>query len=349
MNNPALLARAPRLLRWGALGVAAMAGAALLILFWARQTAPAPQTMEKLVIAHAAQPAFALIYIAAARGYFREAGLEVTLQPHTLGRDAVASMVEGKADLAAAYATPVVKRIYEGAVLGMISALHISKFSQAVLARRDSGIATASDLKGKRIGVTPGTSMEFLLHLLLATEGVPASGVIKVGLEPADYESAIVRKRVDALVVFGPYLHALPQQFGQDQLAVFRSDLYIETSVLAGMRDKLLAKPLVMQRLLQAIVRAQVFTQSNPAESLEIVINQLAERYPEAAIRQGWADLRFDIELDNLLLTLLTQEARWLRDSGAFSTAVPDFRQYIIAEFLHDVKPGAATLHVRHH
>ncbi|MBY0268309.1 MAG: ABC transporter substrate-binding protein [Burkholderiales bacterium] len=349
MNHPAPASRSPHLLRWSALGAAVMAGAALLILFWTRQDAPPPRATEKLVIAHVAQPAFALIYIAAARGYFAEEGLNEELQPHALGRDALTSVIEGKADLATAYETPVVRRIYEGDALGIVSALHTSKFSQALLARRDSGIAAISDLKGKRIGVTPGTSMEFLLHLLLATEGVPATSVTRVSLEPADYESAIIRKQVDALVVFGTHLQSLQQQAGKDALAVFYSDLYIETSLLAGMRDKLLAKPLVMQQLLKAIVQAQEFTRSNPAESLEIVVKQLTDRYPESAIRRAWTDLRFDIELDNLLLTLLTQEARWLRDAGAFGTAVPDFRQYILAEFLHDVKPGAATLHARHH
>lgn len=347
MSNPIPDSRYQRMLRRGLLGIAVASGAALLALGWARYSGPSPRHQEKLVIAHASQPAFALIYIASAKGYFREAGLDVALQPHALGRDALTSVVEGKADLATAHETPVVKRIYEGNALGIISTLHTSAHSQALLARRDSGISTAADLKGKRIGVTPGTSMEFMLHLLLTTEGVPASSVTKVSVEPADYESAIDQKRVDALVVFGPYLHALQEKFGRDQLAVLRSDLYIETSMLAGMRDKLLAKPLAMQRFLKAIVRAQEFTQSNPGESLEIVIKQLAERYPEVAVRNGWSDLKFVVELDNLMLTLLTQQARWLRDTGVFSTTVPDFRDFIVAEFLHDVKPGAATLHTR--
>lgn len=325
--------------------IAAALIAALLIAIWVRFAAQPARQPEKLVIAHASQASFALVYIAAARGYFRDEGLDVELQPHVLGRDALNSAIEGRADLATVYETPVVQRIYQGTALGIISTLHTSTRSQALLARRDSGISTLGDLRGKRVGVTPGTSMEFLLHLLLTTESVPASAISTVRLEPAEYESAIGGGQVDALMVFGPHLHALQQKFGKDRLAVFQTDLYIETSMLAGMRDHLLAKPAAMKQLLKALLRAQTYARTDPAESLEIVVRQLTGRYTEEAVRQGFADIRLDIELDHLLLTLLTQEARWLRDRGTFSTAIPDFREFIITDFLHDVNPLAATLH----
>lgn len=347
MNNPAPDTRYQRLLRLGLLGIAAASSAALLVLGWASYSGSSSKKTEKLVIAYAAQPAFALIHIAAARGYFEEEGLNVELQPHTLGRDALTSVIEGKADIATAFGTPVVRRIYEGAPLGIIANLHTSTRSQAIVARRDRGISTVADLKGKRIGVTPGASMEYLLHLLLAAESIPASSVRKISVEPENFEAAITGGEVDAVVVFGALLQSLQDKLGKERLAVFYSDLYIETSMLVGMREKLLANPVAMQRLLKAVLRARDYTRTNPGESLEIVSRKLAERYPEAAIRQGWPALRFDIELDNLLLSLLTQEARWMRDTGAFKTAVPDFKDFMVTKFLHEVKPDATTLHIR--
>ncbi|MBX9902733.1 MAG: ABC transporter substrate-binding protein [Burkholderiales bacterium] len=327
--------------------IAAALIAALLIAVWVRfATQPARQP-EKLVIAHASQPSFALIYIAAARGYFEEEGLNVELQPHTLGRNALNSVIEGKADIATAFGTPVVRRIYEWVPLGIIASLHTSTRNQAIVARRDRGISTATDLEGKRIGVTLGASMEYLLHLLLAAESIPAFSVRKISVEPENFEAAITGGEIDALVVFGAHLQSLQDKLGKERLAVFYSDLYIETSMLVGMREKLLANPVAMQRLLKAVLRAHAYIQTNPEESLEIVIRELAKQYPETAIRLSWPALRFDIELDNLLLSLLTQEARWMRDAGAFKTPVPDFRDFVMTEFLHAVKPDATTLHIR--
>jgi ABC-type nitrate/sulfonate/bicarbonate transport system substrate-binding protein len=50
---------------------------------------------EKLVIPEASQPVFALLYVADAKGFFKEAGREVTFKSFPLGRDALGSVIEG--------------------------------------------------------------------------------------------------------------------------------------------------------------------------------------------------------------------------------------------------------------
>lgn len=343
MKNKISELRQRPLLHFGLIGLFAALVVILLVMAWMKIAAPG-FLPEKLVIAHGSQPAFALIYIADAKGFLRDEGLDVEFQDFTLGRDALASVISGKADIATVYETPTVLQMYQGQPLGILSTLHSSTRSHALLARRDRGISQPADLRGKRIGFTPGTSMDFFLALFLAGEGLPADSVTRVPVEPGAYQQALGDKAVDALVTFNPTMYSLQQKLGKDNLAAFYSNVYVETSMLVGMRDNLLAKPEATKRLLRAAIRAKEFAAQHREESIQIVFKRLAHLYPEAAIRHGWDLFKLEVELDNGLLTLLTQEAQWMRDNGRFKTPVPDFTDAIMTAPLKSVDPSAVTL-----
>lgn len=324
------------------LAMAALAVVLALGFVYARHARPLRAAPQKLTIAIAEQPASALLYIAQARGYLEQEGLEVTFNRFALGRDALRNMLDGKADLATAFETPVVMQIYQGQKLGIVSTLHTSSSSHALVVRRDR-IATAADLRGRRIGMTPGTSTEYFLSLLLASTGLRPSEVTTVALEPADYEQALERDLVDALVAYNPVLHKLMQS-GEGRLASLRSDVYVETSMLLGQRANVEARGDAVTRLLRALVRAEDFAAANREASLRITVQQLAGRFPEGAIREGWDALRLEVRLDHALLGLLAEEGRWARDSGRFKTPPPDFHGSIAPRLLREVRPQAVTL-----
>lgn len=305
---------------------------------------PPPETLE---IAEASQPAFALLYVAEAKGYFRDAGLEVRFSSFRLGRDAITSVLEGKADLATAFETPVVTRIYEGQPLAIVSGLHTSTRNQMIVARRDRGIARPADLRGRTVGVTPGTSVEYMFSTFLAAQGLPASAVRTVRVEPERYEAALADGSVDAVAAFNPYPALIARSLGRENLAFFHSDTYVETSMLAGLRPRLEAKRPALEKLARALARAHRFVQENDAESLEIVARRLAKTHPEWAVRETWGALRIAARLDHVLLRSLQAEGEWLRETGRFSGPVPDFAAAVEPAFLAAASPGTVTLRPR--
>jgi NitT/TauT family transport system substrate-binding protein len=298
---------------------------------------------EKLTIAEASQPVFALVYVAEARGYFRQAGLEVTFTSFRLGRDALDSVIEGKADVATVYDTPAVIRLCEGEPLGILSTLHTSTQNSSVVARRDRGIASPADLKGKRIGVTKGTSAEYFISVFLATEGIPADSVTIVPVEPAGLRDAIVGTRVDALSVFMPYSGMVLEALGSNGIA-FHSDAYVETSMLVGLRATIAAKPEAMTRLMRAIVRAQDFIEHDRQEAIAIVARRLAGKFDEKLIRDAWVNFTPVARMDHVTLTLLRQEAEWFRETGKFNTLPPDMRPAMLPQYLGAARADVVTL-----
>lgn len=88
-------ARRPVVLSAVAVVLAAALCAGLYVLRGAKPEGP----ISGITVATADQPVGAAIYVAIAKGYFEDETLEVTVLHHTSGRDALSSVIEGKADL----------------------------------------------------------------------------------------------------------------------------------------------------------------------------------------------------------------------------------------------------------
>lgn len=325
-----------------ATGLLAIAGLALLLAACeAGKPAAAPLPLSIAVVA---QPVVALIHVADEKGFFREEGVDVALTPFALGRDALASALAGSADLATVFDLPVARKLAEGEDLVVLATLHRSVSSHAVLARRERGIERPADLRGKRVGVTKGISTDYFLSVFLTSEGLPHNAVTEVPLEPADYEKALLGGAVDALVAFNPHTYTLRAALGEAKSALFLSDLYQETSLLAGRRERVAEKREAVTRALRALARAEDFIRANEAESIRIVAARLADRFPESAVREGWGGIRSELRLDNLLLTQLIQQGHWLREHNGRDKPLPDFERALAGEYLGAVRPNAVTV-----
>ena len=172
--------------------VIALAIIAVIIVGYAsgRGLFPAPaKPAETLRVALAATPDAALLHIAAAKGYFAEEGLAVTLMPVSHGKVALDRLTEGKADLASAADVPFVISVLKGERLGMAAAVISVPNEMAVVARSDRGIAAPHDLLGKRVGVTFGTNGEYFLWAFLIRHKLSPESVTLVDVPPGRMRS----------------------------------------------------------------------------------------------------------------------------------------------------------------
>jgi ABC-type nitrate/sulfonate/bicarbonate transport system substrate-binding protein len=297
---------------------------------------------ETLVIAEAQQPVFALLYVAEANGYFREEGLEVTYNKFTLGRDALDDTIKGGSDVAIVYETPFVRKVYEGVPIKLISTLHRSNRNQGVFTESGRGINTFSDIKGKRIGVVRNTSSEFFLFSLLAGEGIARSDVILEYVESDELIQYFDDGKVDAVSVWNPLLYQLKSEYPEEKQRIFYSDMYSESSVFVVRDENIIRKKSALVKMLRALVRAEKFTKNNPEQSIHITAQALS--VPESEVRAVWDDFTHSVQLNNLLLLILEREALWFKDNQIYTGPLPNFRNYIITDYLKEAKPDGVTL-----
>src|SRR3989338_9037776 len=135
--------------------------------------------MEKITVGVEKSLLPALVWIAEDNGYFTKNGVEVTIKEFDSGRAAFTSMLnppagEGGLDMVTVAQTPVMFNSFSaqgGSASGgdpdfaIVSAIVSSYNEITVLARRDRGITTAGDLRGKKVGMTKGSSGQYFLDL----------------------------------------------------------------------------------------------------------------------------------------------------------------------------------------
>ncbi len=99
-----------------------------------------------------------------------------------------------------------------GAQLSYYASEAPSPHAQAIVVRRDSPITDLAQLKGRRIGFAKGAGAHYLLLRALALRGLQLRDVEPDYLTPADGRAAFEGGKIDAWVIWDPYLAAVQRQ-----------------------------------------------------------------------------------------------------------------------------------------
>jgi ABC-type nitrate/sulfonate/bicarbonate transport system substrate-binding protein len=298
---------------------------------------------EPITIAAATIPNFSLVHLAQAKGYFAEEGLAVTLQLHRFGKPALESLLAGKADLATCAETPLVLAELRGEPLSVLASLATSTRNNAVVARKDAGISRPSDLAGKRIGVTLGTSGDFFLDTFLLRHGLDRKLVRFLDLKPEEMGAALERSEVDAVATWNPTAARLLRLMGGRAAAFYAEDIYTETAVLVSRREFARQRPEPARRVLRALIRAEAFFRDRPDEARKAMATALGD--DDGTLDASLRQFDFRVRLDQGLLVLLEEEARWAKRIGRGSNRdSPNFLETLDPVPLQAVKPDAVGL-----
>ncbi len=114
---------------------------------------------------------FAAFYAAQAKGFYRDAGLEVEIIEGGPGIDSVASVVSGAADFGVGTSSLVIERFHGKPVVALATLMQHSPI--ALLARRANGVNSVSDLADRPIAVDAHSRHEILAYL--KASGLPES------------------------------------------------------------------------------------------------------------------------------------------------------------------------------
>lgn len=321
------------------LGILALIGG----YYWFSQKPTVP--LEKVIIAAATQPIAGPVYVAFTEGYFRDEGLDVTLQPYTSGKAALNAVLEGKANLSTSAETPIMFAGLRAEKIYLIATIHHADKNTALVARKDKGISRPIDLKGKKIGVTLGTNGEFFMDTFMLVHGILRSKkeVEVVNLKPEEMFEALVKGEVDAVSTWNPHVIRLQKELGAKGITFYGEGIYTETFNISAARDFVHKNPEAVEKVLRSLVRAVDFIRENPDKARRVISNYI--RMDEAMIGELWGIYHFGVTLDQSLLITLEDQARWaIKNKLTDKTEVPNYLNFIYQDGLKAVKPETVTI-----
>jgi NitT/TauT family transport system substrate-binding protein len=294
--------------------------------------------LRPITVACTSQPQGTLVHVALAKGYFEEEGLKAEAQLHTYGKAALQSLLEHKADFATVAETPVMFNAAKGEAFCVIAIIEASNKNNAILARRDAGIAAPSDLPGKRIAFTPGTTSDFFLDSMLTAHGLTRGTIQAIAMKPEEMREAILGRKVDAVCTWNFPLTLIKRDLGANGVVFFDREIYTETFNLAASKAFVEADPETVKQFLRAMLKAETFVAKHPEEAKVIVAT--ATHTDLQLVREVWDAFHYVVRLDQTLLITLEDETRWAMKRGLTDLkTMPDYRKVIHEDSLRSVRP----------
>lgn len=317
--------------------------AILATLLGCERSHPEKPQPQKITIAYTYQPQSTLVHIAVEKGYFAEEGLIVESLMHTYGKAALQSVTEGKADFATVAETPVMFSVLKGEKIFVIANIEASTTNNAIVARKDAGIAKPSDLKGKRIAYTPGTTSDFFLDTYLTANGLTRQDIKPVGLKPEELQDAFVANKIDAASIWNYPLTQIMQQLGENGVIFYDRDIYTETFNIACQQNFVKQNPETVKRFLRALIKAEEFVANNPDEAQSIM--SAHTQIDKRLINKVWSAFNYRVVQGQTLILTLEDETRWaMKNKLTDQTVMPNYLDYLHLDSLRAIKPEAVKM-----
>lgn len=162
-------------------------------------------------------PIFAPLYVADAKGYFKEAGLTVNIQNVKSGQDAIPLAASGKLDaVLAGFSAGMFSAIQSGLDVRVVGSMGVADAdtenpaSALVVSKPlvDNGtIRSVADLKGHKIGALggAGATSAFYVGMALEEAGLTIKDVQFVQLSSPDIPTGLKTGGIDAAFVSAPF------------------------------------------------------------------------------------------------------------------------------------------------
>ena len=210
----------------------------------------------------------AFFFVALDKGYYRDAGLEVTIVRGQGSADAIRQVGAGNAMFGFADAgTLILSRANDQIPVKLVAAVY-RKPSHAIFCRQDSGLKSPKDLEGKAIADTAGSANQRLFPAFAKAAGIDAQTVRWIVASSESLPGLLATNKVPCVGQMTVGEPVLQSQLGPAKLVRFAfSDAnlsYYANGVIASAAT-IASKPDLVHRFVAATIRGMEDAFADPA------------------------------------------------------------------------------------
>jgi len=209
---------------------------------------------------------------ALAQGFYKDAGLDVTIVQGNGSANTAQLVASGRAQLAYADAVAVMQLIAKGAPMNIVATVYQSN-PNALMALKKTGIKSFQDLKGKKVGVPSGSSQTTMLPLLLKANNLKESDITMIDMPVSSMVPSLLQGQVDA-VLGSIDAYQIQAESQGAQLDVYRFADYgvptVSTSIFAS-NEYLKSNPDVVKKFVAASLKGWSFAIDHPDQAIKDV------------------------------------------------------------------------------
>jgi ABC-type nitrate/sulfonate/bicarbonate transport system substrate-binding protein len=281
-----------------------------------------------------------LIVIAEEKGYFKDSGLDLTINRYQSGLQATEALLRNEVDLSTAATLVFVAKLPEHDDLRIFATIATADVNE-IVARKDRGIASPQDLKGKRIGVTNHTTSAYFATTFLEVNAIPPSEVELVDIKPAQLAEALAQGEVDAIATWDIYVYEAKQKLGDNAVSWQAQNMQDYHWLILG-KEQLARHTEAIKRFLTALKKAEAFVRNDSEKARKIIMKK--GEFDSQFMDQYWGEVKLRVSLGQSLVLAFEDEYRWSRQLQGQPAEEPNILNYIDAEALEEVSPETVTL-----
>jgi sulfonate transport system substrate-binding protein len=233
------------------------------------------ETQDKnIVIRYGYQPGHSQVVIADKKGFFKEEfekdNITFEFSKFQAGPALITSLTAGQLDFGQVGDQPALSAKANNVDLKIIGKYISSNQVNSLLATKTSGIKAVGDIKGKRVGVTIGSTCHQLLYIYLESVNLKPSDIQQVNLQPGDIVSSLISGNIDAAVTWEPYVSITIAKGVTNKIAD-GVGYKKEVDVIIANNPFLQQHPDVSARILKVLDKAGKWIKENQEEALKLV------------------------------------------------------------------------------
>lgn len=213
------------------------------------------------------QAQFAGFYYADKAGYYKNEGLDVTLNAGGLDFPAIQMVAGGSDNFGVAGADQILLAREKGVPVVALAAIY-QQTPLVLFSLKESNITKPSDLIGKKVGIKYGQDEELIYRATLNAAGVDQKRINEV---PIKYDlSLLLNKKVDAMLGYSINEPFVIQEKGRETNLIYPADygVHFYSDTLFTSERMIREKPDVVRRIVEATVKGWEQAVKNPEQAV---------------------------------------------------------------------------------